>query len=133
MLSIILAVLLLIAIGLLIQQRRYRKRTIVLLHSQMMTNSGQQQQIGKLQAKYHRLKRKNETLTISNKVLEARNEAAYTGAAYDREKREEAEKLAAFKDFVIEKHAGHCDTILEEVVNEMLRELRPEKEPADGA
>jgi K+-sensing histidine kinase KdpD len=130
--TIFLIILLVIAVGVIIQQYRYRRRITkhsTWLESEYMTI---QEKLGDAYSAYAALETgqqeiidnyENDFLSMGEQV-----EAAKNAAKYDREKREEVEGLLALKDKIIEKHAGTCDSILAEVVNEMVAELRPSDE-----
>lgn len=134
--TIFLIIVIVILIGLLIQQYRYRRR---MTRGALDVQTTLLDQIGNLtdalvqsRKNYKALEEgqqeivdnyENDFLTFQEQI-----DAAKNSAAYDREKREEAERLLALKDKIIEKHAGSCETILAEVVNEMMAELRPADE-----
>lgn len=130
--TIFLLILLLIAIGALIQQKRYRTRlttasskTIEALHLENIQlrkdNKALEEGNQEIVDNYE-----NDFLSFKEKI-----EVVQNSAKYDQEMREEAERLGALKDYIIEKHAGHCDSILHDVVEGMMDELKP-KESSDG-
>lgn len=132
---VVLVILLIGAVVLLVQQRRYRMRLIAksseLLRVQVVENASLRNRLSDEVNENGRLRRSRSAIDEEYKVMKARNEAAYNAAAYDREKREQVERMLAQKDAVIEKHAEKCETILTDVVDSMVSELRPSKEDAE--
>jgi hypothetical protein len=130
--TIFLIVVIVILIGFLIQQYRYRRRlnkSHTWLEDEYLKI---QEKLGDAYSAYAALDVGQQEIidNYENDFLsfKEQTQAAQNSAAYDREKREEVERLLALKDKIIEKHAGSCDSILAEVVNEMVAELRPSDE-----
>jgi len=130
--TIFLIVVIVILIGFLIQQYRYRRRlnkSHTWLEDEYLKI---QEKLGDAYSAYAALDVGQQEIidNYENDFLSFKEQmqAAQNSAAYDREKREEVERLLALKDKIIEKHAGSCDSILAEVVNEMVAELRPSDE-----
>lgn len=130
---IVVIVVLLIA---LVLQWAYRRRLVKtssdLLHSALLANIDLEEKISEEKKNYAALEQGTQEIidNYENDLLDLkdRNEAAYNSAAYDREKRDEAEKKLSQWDAAIRKHAGHCDTILEEMVDVMMEDFLPKGE-----
>lgn len=135
MLNIILLILLVIAVAVIVQQLRYRQRfvkTAAQMHANLTKENQHLYKVnGEKAAAYRALEigmdeqaenYEMQFLSFRDAVTMAKN-----SAEYDRQAREEAERLSALKDLVIENHAHKCPEILEEVVNEMVKALKPEE------
>lgn len=129
---VLLSVLLMIAIGMLVQQFRYRRRLLEksseLLRVQVVENAKLRNHLAAEKAEKARLFRSRAAIDDEYKVLKDRLEASYNGAAYDREMREDAERRLTVQGNIIDKHSKHCDTILNDMVDGMVEQLKPQAE-----
>jgi hypothetical protein len=134
--TIILSVLLVIAIGIIIQQRRYRNR-ITKTSTRLIGNLHYEKnrllnEFSQLLSEYEALEMGQEELIDNYENdfldLQAKVTAAQNSAEYDREMREEAEKKLKMTNDLIDAHAGSCETILKEYVNVMMEEINPKDE-----
>lgn len=134
--TIILLVLLVIAIGLLVQQYRYRRR--ISKHASFMDAEYMkiQAKLGDAYSAYAALETGQQEIidNYENDLLDMNEklEAARNSAAYDREMREKAEKLMDLQNTVIEKHADGCESILQEIADAIVADILPPKEEAGG-
>lgn len=131
--TIFLIVLLLIAVGIIIQQYRYRRRLIkgaTEVHNGLMANiSSLTDALAQARQNYHALEigmdeqvdnYENQFLTFKEQIRGLENTVEYQKGA-----REEVERLLELKEFVILRHAEGCDTMLTEVVADMIEYLKP--------
>lgn len=134
--TIILLVLLVIAIGFLIQQQRYRRRLVKsstkIIGDLVYDVRALTVQRDAVDANYKALEEGQQEIVdnYENDLLDMRTrmEAAQNAAVYDREKREEAESKIKQWDEAIEKHSEHCDSIIPDMVDLMMRDIFPKEE-----
>ena len=134
--TIILLVLLVIAIGALIQQYRYRRR-IVKTSTRLIGDLNYKldiraEQCRELEQNYNSLEEGQQEIidNYENDLLDLREkkEVAENAAAYDREMREEVEKKLEQANLVIEKHSDKCDILVEDIADLLIAEVMPPSE-----
>lgn len=134
--TIVLSILLLIALGFLVQQWRYRRRIVKtstrLIGNLHYNNNQLANALAQAEKNYEALEVGQEEIidNYENDFLSFKDQiaAAQNSAAYDRECREEVEKKLAMTNAVIDYHAGHCETILKDLVDGMMEEIQPKSE-----
>jgi hypothetical protein len=132
----VLLVMLMVCIVVIFQQQRYRRRLVKtstrLIGDLNYKLNIRAEQLRELEQDNIALEEGNQEIVdnYENDFLDlrAKAEAAKNAAEYDREKREEAEKKLSQWDAAIQNHAGHCDTILHEMVDTMMEDILPKSE-----
>lgn len=131
-LLILLVITIVIATGIIVQQVRYRRR-IIRTSSNLIMGLGRDLRTALEIQDALEIGNQEIVENYENDFLDmqARLDASYNAAAYDREMREEAEKKLKLVNDLIDKHAGHCESILKEYVDAMTEEISPGA-PSEG-